>query len=310
MGQVNYADGQQAFPKDQYPDIFRGRLSSFGGFDFNMLDRGTFDDAPEARQESYERLWREGDFKFWLANYNDLLFEKTANQEAYRFWRDKTRARIQDPRVRDLVAPMEPPYAFGLKRIPLEDGYFDIYNKPNVNLVDVNATPIEELTENGIKTSEQEWEFDFIVSATGYDAFTGGLTQIDIRGPSGESLKEHWEDGVHTCLGMAAAGFPNLFFTYGPQAPTSFCNGPTCAQLQGDWVAGVIKYMAAKGLRVIEAGRESEEAWRQTVMHLANSTLLPTTKSVSLYPMALGGSIAKPKIQPRFALTVTVVHGG
>lgn len=286
MGQFDYANGQQAFPKDRYPDFFRGRAGSFGGFDFNMLDRGTFDDGPEARRRVYDRLWQEGDFKFWLANYNDMLFEKTANDEAYRFWRDKTRARIRDPRVRDLLAPEESPYAFGLKRIPLENGYFDIFDRCNVHLVDVNATPIEEITKSGIRTSEKEWNFDFIVSATGFDALTGGLTQIDIRGPSGESLKEHWKDGAHTYLGMAAAGFPNMFFAYGPQAPTPFCNGPTCAQIQGDWIAGAMKYMTAKGLEVIEADQRSEKAWRQTVLDLANSTLLPTTKSVSLFKWA------------------------
>lgn len=281
MAQVNYTHGEQAFPRERYPDFFRGRVSSYGGFDFNFYDRLTFDDSPEERQEVYERLWKEGDFKFWLANYKDMLFVKEANDEAYRFWRDKTRARINDARARDLLAPMEPPYAFGLKRISLENGFFEIFNESHVHLVDVNATPIEAITESGIMTSEKEWDFDFIICATGYDAVTGGLAQIDIRGPSGESLKEHWEKGIYTYLGMACSNFPNMFFTYGPQAPTALCNGPTCAQTQGDWIAGAMNYMKAKGLRSIEAERESEEKWRKLVAAIANSSLLPTTKSVS-----------------------------
>lgn len=211
MGQTDFTDGHQSFPRQQYPEIFRGRTSSFGGFDFNFLDRDTFEDSPDERQEVYEQLWDKGDFKFWLANYRDMLSVKSANDEAYRFWRDKTRARIQDPRCRDLLAPMQPPYAFGTKRVSLENHYFEIYNQDHVQLVDVNETPIEEVTEIGIKTTEKEWEFDFIICATGYDAVTGGLAQIDIRGTSDESLKDHWKSGTYTYLGMACSGFPNMF---------------------------------------------------------------------------------------------------
>jgi cation diffusion facilitator CzcD-associated flavoprotein CzcO len=233
MKQVNYQNGEQAVPKKEYQKLFDGRGHHFSGFDFNFLGRGTFDDDPKKRQETYEQLWAEGDFRYWVGTYDDMLFSADANREAYNFWRDKTRARINDPRVRDLLAPMEQPYSFGCKRIPLEQTYFDIFNDPRIHLVDSNATPIEEITENGIKTSEKEWDFDVIICATGYDAFTGGLRQMNIRGLSGESLDDHWKDGTYTQLGITVAGFPNMFFTYGPQAPTAFCNGPTCAELQG-----------------------------------------------------------------------------
>lgn len=226
MGQVDFAGGEQIFAREKYPEFFRGRTSSYGGFDFNFTNRDTFDDSPEARQGLYERLWKEGDFKFWLANYRDMLFVKSANDEAYRFWRDKTRARIHDPRARDLLAPMEPPYAFGLKRISLENGYFEIFNKKQVHLVDVNATPIEEVTEKGIKTSEKEWEFDFIISATGYDAVTGGLARIDICGTSEESLRDHWRTGTYTYLGMACSGFPNMFLSVHSKHSTVYSSLP------------------------------------------------------------------------------------
>lgn len=280
MGQVNYRGGNQAHPKWIYPDLFRGRKCSFGGYDYNFLERDTFHDSPQARILQYEELWKQGDFKFWLATYKDMLFEKKANDEAYFFWRDKTRARIHDPRVRDLLAPMKPPYPFGCKRIQLENGFFELFDESHVSLVDVNTTPIEEITENGIKTSEKEWQLDFIICATGFDACTGGLTQIDIRGTTGESLKDHWKNGTYTNLGMAASGFPNMFFTYGPQAPTAFCNGPTCAQVQGDWIVEVIKFMEKRGLATIDTLRSSEERWRQIVLDIANSSLLPAAKSV------------------------------
>jgi cation diffusion facilitator CzcD-associated flavoprotein CzcO len=205
---LSYKSGEQAIFKEDLPAFFKSRIKTFGGFDFDFISRGTFDDDPKKRMETYERLWGEGDFKFWLATYYDMLFSKDANKEAYYFWRDKVRAHINDHRVRDIVALMDPPYAFGCKRIALEDGYFEIYNRDNVHLVDVNSVPIEEVTPAGIRTSEKEWEFDYIICATGYDAITGGLAQMDIRGSSGESLKDHWNDDVYTYLGMTAAGFP------------------------------------------------------------------------------------------------------
>lgn len=233
MKQIQFQNGEQAHPKKEYPRLYEGRGHSFSGFDYDFLGRTTFGDDPKRRQETYEQLWAEGDFRYWVGTYDDMLFSADANREAYNFWRDKTRARIDDPRARDLLAPMEQPYSFGCKRIPLEQRYFEIFNDPRVRLVDSNATPIEEITGNGLRTSEKDWDFDVIVCATGYDAFTGGLRQIDIRGPSGESLSDHWKDGTYTQLGMTVSGFPNMFFTYGPQAPTAFCNGPTCAELQG-----------------------------------------------------------------------------
>lgn len=232
MKQVDYKDGEQAMGQEAYPELFKGRPLSFSGFSFSPVCRNTFDDSPECRQAFYESLWKEGDFKFWLASYQDMLTVKAANDEAYAFWREKTRARIQDPRVRDLLAPMEAPYSFGCKRISLEQGFFEIFNKSHVHLVDVNSTPVEAITENGIRTSKKEWEFDHIICATGFDSITGGLKQIDIKSTTGESLAQYWRNGTWTYLGMAVSGFPNLFFTYGPQAPTAFCNGPTVSTPQ------------------------------------------------------------------------------
>lgn len=285
MGQVNYDVPEQAIPRTNYPGLFAGRADSFSGFDYNFLPRSTFDDTPEERQKTYEELWSRGDFGFWLATYYDMLFTKEANQEAYKFWRDKTRAKINDPKVADILAPIEQPHAFGCKRVSLESQYFEIYNKPNVCLVDVSdkGTPIQVITEKGIKTTNQEYEFDFIVCATGYDAITGGLTQIDIKGSSGKSLSACWKDGVKTYLGLGVSSFPNMFFTYGPQAPTALCNGPTCAELQGNWILQLVNQMKEKGLEKIEVETESEEQYKELIWKLANASLLPGTDSVSLH---------------------------
>jgi len=289
MGQVDYDLPKQALPKPEYPKLFAERPDSFSGFSFNFLPKSTFDDTPEQRLKTYEELWNEGDFKFWLATYYDMLFTKEANREAYNFWRDKTRAKINDTKVADILAPMEQPYAFGCKRISLENKYFEMYNKPNVSLIDISekGTPIQEITEKGIRTADKEHEFDYIISATGYDAITGGLKQIDIRGPSGESLSEHWKDGAKTYLGMSVAGFPNMFFTYGPQAPTALCNGPTCAELQGNWILQTMNHMKEKSLRKVVAQKESEDQWKELIWKLANASLLPSVDSVSLV-MAFG----------------------
>lgn len=287
MGQVDFQEGQQSHAREDYPGLFKGRVKSYGGFDFNFLGRKTFDDDAETRRQTYEELWAEGDFKYWLATYSDMLFDADANREAYKFWRDKTRAKINDPRARDILAPMEQPYSFGCKRVSLEKGYFEIFNESHVCLVDVNETPIQEITQNGIKTLEKEHEFDIIICATGYDACTGGLCQIDIRGSANDTLSEHWKDGVYTHLGMTVAGFPNMFMTYAPQGPTALCNGPTCAQLQGDWIVNAVNHVTLNGLRKITAERKAEEDWRQLVIDIANSTLLPGTKSVSLHPMLI-----------------------
>ena len=282
MGQVEFSATKQAIPKPKYPDLYAKRTDSFSGFNFNFLPRTTFDDTPEQRQSTYEELWSKGDFHFWLATYHDMLFSKDANHEAYKFWRDKTRAKVNDAKIADILAPMEQPHAFGCKRISLENKYFEIYNQPNVTLVDIsdNGTTIQEITEKGIKTADQEHEFDFIVSATGYDAITGGLTQIDVKGASGESLSDHWKDGVKTYLGLAVSNFPNMFFTYGPQAPTALCNGPTCAELQGNWILQAMKHMDDKGLKKIEVEKKSEEQYKRMTWELANASLLPSTDSV------------------------------
>lgn len=195
--------------------------------------------------------------------------------------RDKTRERVHDERLKDKLAPMEKPHAFGCKRVSLEQGYFEAYNQPHVHLVDVNETPVVEVTEHGITTTEKAWDFDFVISATGFDSVTGGLLQMGIRGRKSVSLEEKWSSGLATYMGMAVAGFPNMFFTYGPQAPTALCNGPMCAELQGTWIIDVMKSMRTNERQTIEASEESEAAWAEETVKLADASLIPTANSVS-----------------------------
>ncbi|KAJ5364333.1 uncharacterized protein N7496_010046 [Penicillium cataractarum] len=279
MKQINFTEAEHIPPKSAYSELFQGRRDSFGGFNFNFTPRCTFEDSPEQRQETYEELWQHGDFHFWLATYQDMLFTKEANKEAYNFWKDKVRARIPDPRLQAILAPEIQPHAFGCKRISLENGFYEIFSQPNVSLVDVKSTPIVQVVEQGIQTTEKVWEFDYVVCATGFDAVTGGLLQMGIQGKNGQLLTDKWKDGVKTHLGMAVSGFPNMFFTYGPQAPTALCNGPTCAEYQGDFIIEMMNHMRKTGSQCIEARPEAEKAWGAEVHKFAYSSLVPETDS-------------------------------
>jgi cyclohexanone monooxygenase len=262
-----------------YPDIFKMRRETFGGLDISSSDKSALEVSAEERLAVYEDCWAKGGFNFWSGTFSDILSNEEANLTAYQFWRDKTRARINDPLLAEKLAPTDPPHPFGVKRPSLEQNYYDIFNQDNVALVDLKEDPIERMTAKGIDTANSEYEFDIIVMATGFDAVTGGLTQIDLRGTEDETLKEKWSQGVRTHLGMASHGFPNLLFLYGPQSPSGFCNGPTCAEMQGDWIVDLISAMRTRGVQRFEATTDAEHAWNGHMEELAAMTLFPKADS-------------------------------
>jgi cation diffusion facilitator CzcD-associated flavoprotein CzcO len=265
--------------KSSYPDIFKLRRETFGGFHYDFIQRDTESDSPEKRKALYDQLYKNGGFHFWLGAYKDLLFSKSANNIAYNYWRDATRARINDPKVAAQLAPTDAPHAFGTKRPCLEQRYYEVYNQPNVELVPLKENPIIEVTETGIRTKDRFYELDIIVLATGFDSVTGGLTQIDIHGKDGRTMKDRWAQGVYTYLGLATSGFPNLFYMYGPQGPTAFCNGPTCVEIQGDWIVDTVDYMLKNKHKSIEPTTEAEIEFKKHVDDLCNVTLFPETDS-------------------------------
>jgi cyclohexanone monooxygenase len=269
----------QAKMKADYPRLYARRRENFGGYDYGAVGQSALEVSPEERLALFEDRWAAGGFAFWANTYSDILRDETANRTAYGFWRDKVRARVKDPAVAARLAPDEPPHPFGAKRPSLEQTYYEAFNRPNVELVDLKETPIEEITPAGVRTSASEHEADLLVLATGFDAVTGGLTQIDIQGTSGASLKDYWAGGVRTHLGLACAGFPNLLVVYGPQSPAGFCNGPSAAELQGDVVAGCLTWLRERGLTRIEATRAAEEAWNEHIEALAAATLFPKADS-------------------------------
>ena len=265
--------------KEKYPEMFDRRTKTFGGFDYDVLAKSALEVSDDERQATFERLWEIGGFAPWIGSFSDILLDEEANRAAYKFWRDKTRARINDPAVAEILAPTEPIHPFGVKRPSLEQHFYEIFNQRNVSLVDLRTAPIERVTRGGVKTSAGEHDLDVLVLATGFDAVTGGLTSIDIRGTQDETLKEKWAKGVRTQLGMAVAGFPNLLFVYGPQSPNAFCNGPTCAEVQGDWIARLLDHLRLRNYTRVEATVPAEEAWRSQVLELADATLFPRADS-------------------------------
>jgi cation diffusion facilitator CzcD-associated flavoprotein CzcO len=265
--------------KEGYAVAYEKRRTSFGGFDYGFLDKAASEVSDEERQATFERVWETGGFAPWIGSFNDLLANEQSNRAAYDFWREKTRARIKDPVVAEILAPTEPIHPYGAKRPSLEQSFFDIFNQPNVSLVDLRKTPIERVTRSGIKTSAGEYELDVLVLATGFDAVTGGLTNIDIRGTDGRTLKEKWADGVRAHLGMASASYPNLLFVYGPHSPNAFANGPTAAELQGEWVAKMLDHVRRRNWARFEATVPAEEAWRSKVLEAVDGTLIPRADS-------------------------------
>lgn len=269
----------QTKSKADYPSRFAIRRHTFGGFDFDFLPKKAMDLSPEQRNKIYDELWKKGGFYPWLGTFEDVLNDKAANKTAYEYWRDRTRARIDDPKTASILAPDEAPYPFGTKRPCLENGFFEIFNQDNVDLVNLRETPIERVTPKGIETKESEYVFDILVMATGFDAVTGGILNIDIRGVKGITLQERWRDGLRTTHGLATAGFPNLLMVYGPQAPTAFLNGPTAAELQGDVVIQCLEYMREKGYKRIESTLQSDQEWADHTNQIASMTLFPEADS-------------------------------
>ncbi|MBE3603160.1 NAD(P)/FAD-dependent oxidoreductase [bacterium] len=267
----------QAKIKASYPEIFKRTRETFAGFIHEFDPRSVFDVTPEARQAKFEELWAQPGFSKWLGNFRDIMSNPDANELFAEFVRGKIRERVKNPAVAEKLAPKD--HRFGTKRVPLESGYYEQFNRDNVLLVDIRESPIERITPRGVKTKDAEYEFDIIIYATGFDAVTGPLNRIDIRGAGGLSLKEKWADGPRTYLGIQSAGFPNLLTLVGPHNGATFCNMPRCIEQNVEWVTDCLKYMREKGYERIAATAEAEEAWTNHANELAVGTLMSETPS-------------------------------
>ncbi len=233
--------------------------------------------TPQERRHSYETKWQAGGSISFLFAYTDLLLSKEANETASEFVRQKIRGIVRDPQVAELLAPKDHP--IGTKRLCLDTNYYETYNRDNVTLVNARAAPIEEITSAGLRTSEAGYEFDALVFATGFDAMTGALAEIDVRLKSGETLQEKWSAGPRTYLGMLVAGFPNMFLITGPGSPGVKSQMILAIEQHTDWIVECLKHMRANGLNRVEADLTAETAWVEHVNEIADKTLYPLANS-------------------------------
>ena len=263
--------------KANYPEMFSKCRESFAGFIYKFDERSALEVPEEERLEHYERLWANRGFEKWLGNFRDITTNREANDTFREFVCNKIRERVNDPEVAEKLIPKDHP--FGTKRIPLENGYYEAYNQDNVQLIDLKETPIESITPTGIKTSGAEYQLDVIIFATGFDAVTGALTRIDIRGLDGQTIKDKWADGPRTYLGIQSVGFPNLFTLVGPHNAATFCNVPRCIEQNVEWVTDCIRHMRENNYTRITATPEAEETWTDHVNELVNGTLFSEVDS-------------------------------
>jgi len=241
-------------------------------------DRRKGSEVPaEERQAFFEGLYNQPGYGIWLSGFRDLLLSKESNKYLADFVADKIRQRVHDPQVAETLIPTN--HAFGAKRVPMETDYYETYNRPNVHLVDVKASPIERITPTGIETADGSYGLDVIVYATGFDGVTGSLDRIDIRGRNGASLKEAWAEGPSTYLGLQARGFPNFFTLVGPHNGSAFCNIGVCGALQAEWVTNMIAYMDQRGLVLSEPEKAAEDAWTESIYSEFARTLMADTNA-------------------------------
>jgi cyclohexanone monooxygenase len=262
--------------KENFEEIKRLARLSAGGVAVEVNEKSALEVSAEERDQVFERAWIQGGFQL-LQAYIDLLATNQANETVAEFVRAKIRKVVKDPATAELLAPKDHP--LGTKRICIDSNYFETYNRDNVTLVSIKNAPIEEITPKGLKTGGKEYEFDAIIFATGFDAMTGALLGVDIKGRSGKTLKDKWAAGPRTYLGLQSEGFPNLFMITGPGSPSVLSNMLISIEQHVDWVADCMVDLRERHLATIEANRDSEDAWVEHVNELANQTLYPQANS-------------------------------
>src|ERR1700716_1536459 len=270
------AEEREAF-RAKYPEIRRfARVEARNGIYTEMPDRGALDDGDNERRSKYESRWNRGGLTF-MSVYNNLALDKAANDTAADFVRAKIAEIVKDPETAKLLQPNNHP--IGSKRICIDTEYFATFNRPNVTLVDIKFNPIEEILPNAVRTGDRDYEVDALVLATGFDAMTGSVARIDIRGRNGQTLNRKWAEGPKTYLGLMSVGFPNLFIITGPGSPSVLSNMIVSIEQHVDWITDCIAHMRDRGFEAMEANRDAEDKWVAHVNEVAHPTLYPQANS-------------------------------
>lgn len=269
------SETEMAEIRERYDEIFATCARSPGGFEHEPDSRSFYDVGPAQRRELWDRLYDEPGFGIWLQNFYEIFVDEKANAEISNYIAERIRQRVNDPMLAERLIPKD--HGFGVQRLPLETGYFETYNRANVELVDAVETPIVRVTPKGLETSDRSFEFDVIVYATGFDSFTGALDQIDIQGSGGERLRNKWAAGPVTYLGLMIGEFPNLLMLMGPQ--TAAANFPRAAEMSVDWVTLFLEHMWAQGHQRFDVNETSEAEWVEHVKAMYKGALLRKAKS-------------------------------
>ena len=264
--------------KADYDGVVKRIRESFFGQEHYFIPKSVLEATPEERELEFDKKWDAGGFAFWLANYQDMFFDQKANDVCADYIKRKIRKTVKDPVVAEKLIPKG--YAYGTKRQPLDTNYYETFNKDNVLLIDAKTDgAIEEITEKGIRAGGKEYELDVIVFATGFDAMTGPLKALNLKGRGGRTLDQQWTDGPHTYLGITVAGFPNLFTITGPQSPSVLSNMPVSIEQHVEWITDCIDNMRKTGKTTIEATPKAQEQWVAHVNEVVNATLMTGANS-------------------------------
>ncbi len=271
-------DKDGAAYKARFEELKAVLPTTFTGFEYDFGPTWA-ELTPAERRARLEEIHADGSLKLWLASFAEMFFDADINEEISEFVREKMRERLKDKRLCDLLIPTD--YGFGTHRVPLETNYLEAYLRDNVEAVGVRDNPIARVRPEGIELADGTLhELDVIILATGFDAGTGALTRIDIRGRDDRSLREEWGKDIRTMMGLQVHGYPNLFTTAVPLAPSAaLCNMTTCLQQQTEWISDCIAHLRARDGAVIEPTAEAEEAWVQHHDETANATLISKTDS-------------------------------
>lgn len=263
--------------KANYREIREAARHSGFGIPVDDPTQSALEVRDEERQAVYADRWKQGDLVSVILAYTDLLTDWDANVTAADFVRGKIREVVKDPKTAEILSPKG--YAFCTKRPCLDTGYYGTFNQDHVHLVDLQETPLVEITANGVRTTDREYRLDSLVLATGFDAMTGALLDMDIRGRAGLSLQEKWSDGPNTYLGLSTVGFPNLFIITGPGSPSVLSNMIGAIEQHVDWISDLLGYMTRRQLSIVEPVEEAEKAWGEHVQECGEATLYTQTDS-------------------------------
>jgi len=271
------SDAEMADIRARYDEIFAKCARTPGGFEHEPDRRGFYEVSREERLALWDRLYGTPGFAVWLRNFREIFTDEKANAEFSEYIADRIRRRVKDPAVAEKLIPRD--HGFGVQRVPMETHYFEVYNRDNVHLVDITETPIMEVTETGLRTTERDYDFDIIVYATGFDAITGAFDHIDIQGVGGVKLRDKWSDGPSTFLGMFVQGFPNFLMPAGPQSGSASTNYPRGIETGVGWCTKFLKYMWDHGYTRAEPTLAAEERWTAHVKKMYSTMLMRKAKS-------------------------------